>query len=110
MSELARFCGEAIKEDLKEGTAEVLVDCYKFYLTSQCGSGGPGRRAAMVARKLGRPPEAMRIVLARAMWQICEGYRLEDEAGQRKNAVLTYAVYRLSDRLMAVRVDTGDVE
>ncbi|KAK6764279.1 hypothetical protein RB195_024554 [Necator americanus] len=77
-------------------------------------SGGPGRRTAMVARlrlgrfnhatkKLGRPPKATRIVLVRAMVQICEGYRLEDGAGQR-------TVDRLSDRLMAVEVDTGEVE
>ncbi|KAK6743091.1 hypothetical protein RB195_010390 [Necator americanus] len=79
-------------------------------------SGGPGRRAAMVARlrlgrsnhatkKLGRTPEATRIVLARAMWQICEGYLLEDGAGQRKTASPRWIDYR-----MAVKVDTGEME
>ncbi|KAK6764712.1 hypothetical protein RB195_024877 [Necator americanus] len=83
--------------------------------------------------KLGRTPEATRIVLARAMWQICEDYRLEDGAGQRSDSYkLIYHgtsnrngvgiilnesfrnsvtdVDRLSDRLMAVKVDTGEVE
>ncbi|KAK6747987.1 hypothetical protein RB195_000912 [Necator americanus] len=52
-----------------------------------------GRRAAVVARlllgrfnhatkNLRRLPEAMGIVLVRAMWQKCEGCRLEDGAGQ----------------------------